>query len=107
MPFSRCRSPLATSILTASLLLGGLVSLPMQAAHAAAVQPGQAQKQLAKLATAFHEARCKFDPLLFATANGDSRYNDQIGMSISPSDASPTSTAPSRRLPSSLTTIFL
>jgi uncharacterized protein (DUF885 family) len=38
-----------------------------------------------RLADRFYVARAKFDPLLYATANGDSRYDDQIGMAISPS----------------------
>lgn len=85
MPLSRCRGSLRTSVLITSLLLAGVATLPAQAKPAtAAVQAGQAQKQLAKIAAAFHTARCKFDPLLFATANGDSRYNDQLGMAISP-----------------------
>jgi len=85
MPLSRCRASLRTSVLITSLLLAGVATLPAQAKPAtAAVQASQAQKQLAKLAAAFHTARCKFDPLLFATANGDSRYNDQLGMAISP-----------------------
>jgi uncharacterized protein (DUF885 family) len=87
MPLFRCRGSLRTSILITSLLMAGLCTLPAQAARTAAAtaaQPAQAQKQLAKLAAAFHTARCKFDPLLFATANGDSRYNDQLGLSISP-----------------------
>jgi hypothetical protein len=29
-----------------------------------------------------HKHRC--DPLLYATANGDSRYDDQLGMAIDP-----------------------
>jgi uncharacterized protein (DUF885 family) len=78
-------SRLRTSVLIASLMLAGAVSLPVQAkAPVAAAKAGQAQKQLAKIAAAFHTARCKFDPLLFATANGDSRYDDQIGLAISP-----------------------
>ena len=85
MPYTRCRAALRTSALITSLLFIGVGAPPAQAAPAAAVQAAQAQKQLAKLAAAFHTARCKFDPLLFATANGDSRYNDQIGLSISPS----------------------
>jgi uncharacterized protein (DUF885 family) len=84
MSMSRCRATLQTSVLITSLLLAGVVTLPVQAAPAKAVQAGQAQKQLAKLAAAFHTARCKFDPLLFATANGDSRYDDQLGLAISP-----------------------
>ena len=84
MPHTRCRATLRTSALIATLLVAGVGMLPAQSAHAATAQASQAQKQLAKLAAAFHTARCKFDPLLFATANGDSRYNDQIGLAISP-----------------------
>ena len=84
MPLSRCRAPLRTSVLITSLLLAGVATLPAQARPATAAQASQAQKQLAKIAAAFHTARCTFDPLLFATANGDSRYNDQLGMAISP-----------------------
>ncbi|NYE63516.1 uncharacterized protein (DUF885 family) [Duganella sp. 1224] len=78
-------SRLRTSVLIASLMLAGAHTLPVQAkAPVAAAKAGQAQKQLAKIAAAFHTARCKFDPLLFATANGDSRYDDQLGLAISP-----------------------
>ena len=84
MPMSRCRTVLRTSVMITSLLLAGVATLPAQAAQSSAVQASQAQKQLAKIAAAFHTARCKFDPLLFATANGDSRYNDQLGLAISP-----------------------
>ena len=84
MPHTRCRATLRTSALIATLLVAGVGMLPAQSAQAATAQASQAQKQLAKLAAAFHTARCKFDPLLFATANGDSRYNDQIGLAISP-----------------------
>jgi uncharacterized protein (DUF885 family) len=84
MSMSRCRATLRTSVMITSLLLAGAAALPVQAAPASAVQASQAQRQLAKIAAAFHTARCKFDPLLFATANGDSRYNDQLGLAISP-----------------------
>ena len=36
------------------------------------------------LADEFYVARAEFDPLNYATANGDSRYDDKIGLSISP-----------------------
>lgn len=75
---------LRTSVLVASLMLAGAYTLPAQAAPVTAAKTSAAQKQLARLAAAFHAARCKFDPLLFATANGDSRYNDQLGLAISP-----------------------
>ena len=80
MPHTRCRASLRTSVLITTLLFAGAGMLPAQAAQTAAAQASQAQKQLAKLAAAFHTARCKFDPLLFATANGDSRYNDQLSL---------------------------
>ncbi len=83
MPSARPLAALTTSALIAALLMG---APPVTAAAkpAATQQAGQAQKQLAKLAAAFHTARCKFDPLLFATANGDGRYDDQLGLAISP-----------------------
>ena len=86
MPTARPLAALTTSTLIAGLLLGASLAPPALAAAKPAhvQQAGQAQKQLAKLAAAFHTARCKFDPLLFATANGDGRYDDQIGLSISP-----------------------
>jgi uncharacterized protein (DUF885 family) len=88
MPLPRPLRPLAalkTTTLIAGLLMGAAQMPPALAAvKAPQVQAGQAQKQLAKLAAAFHVARCRFDPLLFATANGDSRYDDQIGLAIAP-----------------------
>ncbi|MRW93735.1 DUF885 family protein [Duganella sp. FT80W] len=77
-------SRLRTSVLVASLMLAGVSSLPAQATVPVAAKASQAQKHLAKLAAAFHVARCKFEPLLYATANGDSRYDDQLGLAISP-----------------------
>jgi len=85
MPHTRCRASLRTSVLITTLLFTGVGMLPAEAAQTTTAKASQAQQQLAKLAAAFHTARCKFDPLLFATANGDSRYNDQIGLAISPS----------------------
>ena len=75
----------ATTVLAASLLASPFTFSPAQAAPATQQQTSPAQRQLALLAKDFHVARARFDPLLFATANGDSRYNDQIGMAISPS----------------------
>ena len=40
--------------------------------------------QIASLAEEFYLTRAQFDPLNFATANGDSRFDDQIGLSIAP-----------------------
>ena len=76
---------LSTAVLTASLLASPFAFTPALAAPATQQQATQASRQLAQLASDFHVSRAKFDPLLFATANGDPRYNDQIGMAISPS----------------------
>ena len=43
-----------------------------------------AAKQVSALADEFYIARAQFDPMNYATANGDSRFDDQIGMSIAP-----------------------
>lgn len=48
------------------------------------VQAVQIKKQVDQLADAFYEARAKFEPMMMATANGDSRFDDQIGLSIAP-----------------------
>lgn len=76
---------LRTAALVGSLFAGAVLT-PL--AFAAETMPVPAQRdasvQLARLAEAFQVARCKFDPLLFGTANGDSRYDDQIGLAISP-----------------------
>ncbi len=87
-PVRRSRSAL-TAALLATAILGSGVSLPASAARntghsKAQTQASNAAQQLARIAAEFHRARCRFDPLLFATANGDSRYDDQIGLSISP-----------------------
>jgi uncharacterized protein (DUF885 family) len=50
-------------------------------AHAAT---GSAAAEVSALADEFYLARAQFDPLNYATANGDSRFDDQIGMSIAP-----------------------
>ena len=77
-------SPLRATALAASLLAGTAPLAPAVAAPVSQQAPQQAKQQLGRLADAFHVARSTFDPLLFATANGDSRYDDQIGMSIAP-----------------------
>jgi uncharacterized protein (DUF885 family) len=40
--------------------------------------------QVSLLADEFYKARAEFDPLNYATANGDPRYDDKIGLAISP-----------------------
>jgi uncharacterized protein (DUF885 family) len=75
---------LRASALVTALLAGAAFTSPALAAAQTAAAPKQAAQQLNRLADAFYVARAKFDPLLFATANGDSRYDGQIGMAISP-----------------------
>ncbi len=86
------RASLLTHTQLASLLVAATCAFPFAAASQAPPASGQheqhhnqqSNKALSKLADAFQLARCKFDPLLFATANGDSRYDDQIGLAIAP-----------------------
>ncbi len=79
------RTSLRATALAACLLAGLAQAAPAVPAQAAAAStPAPAKRQLDQLAAAFHNARASFDPLLFATANGDSRYNDKLGLSISP-----------------------
>ncbi len=80
---SRLLWPLRATALAAGLLAA---TLPAASALAAPAQhaASPAKRQLDQLADQFHRARAQFDPLLFATANGDSRYDDQIGMAIAP-----------------------
>ncbi|ATQ75874.1 DUF885 domain-containing protein [Massilia violaceinigra] len=77
------RPLLGTTALLAVLMspLAPATAAP-SATTAAATAPARATKQLHKLADAFYQARARFDPLLI-TANGDSRYNGQLGLSIS------------------------
>ncbi|TFW32225.1 DUF885 domain-containing protein [Massilia horti] len=81
---SRIHASLRASAMAAALLTGVVSSPAVLAAPQPAAASKQAAKQLDRLAQAFYDARAKFDPLLYATANGDSRYNDQIGMAIAP-----------------------
>ena len=85
MSRSALRSTLRATALAAALLAGAVIAAPAApAAPSVATTPVAQKKQLDKLAAAFHHARASFDPLLFATANGDPRYNDQLGLKISP-----------------------
>ena len=80
-----CRTALRATALAACLLAGTALAAPTAPGQAvAASTPAPVKRQLEQLAAAFHHARASFDPLLFATANGDSRYNDQLGLAIAP-----------------------
>ena len=79
------RFTLRATVFAAALLAGAALAAPIApSAHLVASTPVAQKKQLAQLAAAFHHARASFDPMLFATANGDPRYNAQLGMNISP-----------------------
>lgn len=79
MRSSRSRLVLTGCALAASLLFGA--AAPAFAATKPAVV-AQAAK-LDQLAAAFYAARAAFEPLMI-TANGDSRYDDQLGLGIAP-----------------------
>jgi len=74
------------SSLAAALLSSSAILAPISmAADVVQVQEViKSKKQLEQLADAFYTARVKFDPLQFATINGDGRFNDQLGMNIAP-----------------------
>jgi uncharacterized protein (DUF885 family) len=73
-----------------AIILAGLAPALAGAAQARAapavpaVSALPAAPEITKLADEFYIARARFDPLNYATANGDSRFDDQIGLSISP-----------------------
>jgi uncharacterized protein (DUF885 family) len=85
MPNAVIRTTLAVAtVLAAASFAGAVHAAPPAIAQASvATTPAPAKKQLEKLAAAFYDERSRFDPM-YATANGDGRYNDQIGMMISP-----------------------
>jgi uncharacterized protein (DUF885 family) len=68
-------------ILRDTLFMAGFAIGAACSAQAASVSPAG---QVATLADEFYVARAEFDPLNYATANGDSRYDDKLGLSISP-----------------------
>jgi uncharacterized protein (DUF885 family) len=66
------------AVTLAALFAAALPGIPAQAATPAA------ERRIDQLAARFYDLRARFDPLLYATANGDSRYDDQLGMAIAP-----------------------
>lgn len=69
----------------AALLLAGAPILSAQAATVPATPSASAsERQVDSIAARFYDTRARFDPMLYATANGDSRYDDQLGMAIAP-----------------------
>lgn len=80
---SRTFPLLRATALAAALMTGALCAAPVFAAGASGSST-QATRQVDRISDTFYAARAKFEPLLYATANGDSRYDDQLGMAISP-----------------------
>ncbi len=84
----------ATGISRATCLLAVIASCLACTAHAATAPAANqaaavagaanAAAAVAAIADEFYGARAQFDPLNYATANGDSRYDDQLGMAIEP-----------------------
>jgi uncharacterized protein (DUF885 family) len=75
---------LNAAILAALLSAGAPILSAHAAATTASASASSAERQVDRVAARFYDARARFDPLLYATANGDSRYDDQIGMAIAP-----------------------
>jgi uncharacterized protein (DUF885 family) len=86
------RRSLTVTVAAASILLSSLAALPAVAKPASADIAKPASANMAKpasakldaLAHAFYVARASFDPLYLATANGDGRYDDKLGITINP-----------------------
>ncbi len=74
----------ATGISRATCLLAVIASCLACTAHAATAPAANQAAAVAAIADEFYGARAQFDPLNYATANGDSRYDDQLGMAIEP-----------------------
>ncbi|PQO92438.1 DUF885 domain-containing protein [Massilia phosphatilytica] len=75
---------LNAAILAALLSAGAPILSAHAATTTASASASSAERQVDRVAARFYDARARFDPLLYATANGDSRYDDQIGMAIDP-----------------------
>jgi uncharacterized protein (DUF885 family) len=76
---------LAAALLVSAVPVHALAAASTSTSTTAASSSAAAlERKVDHLAARFYEERAKFDPLLYATANGDSRYDDQIGMAIAP-----------------------
>jgi uncharacterized protein (DUF885 family) len=74
---------IACAAMLACAPAGALEAQPAAAVKASAAKAGAESKQLNKLADEYYDAVARFDPVS-ASESGDSRFNDQIGMSIAP-----------------------
>ena len=78
---------LAVAAAMAAASLPAAAAAPQAGAQAGPLAGAGAQaaeQQVDRIAARFYDLRARFDPLLYATANGDSRYDDQLGMAIAP-----------------------
>jgi len=89
-PFRPTRAVLAAAVALAlstpfSATLSYAAAQPATAAVAAvpATSDATAQRALLKLADEYYDANARFEPIN-ASENGDSRFDDQLGMSIAP-----------------------
>ena len=80
----RHKKLLILSLLIASLTFHTYGNIALAKEQKIQKNESRAKKQLDQLAEAFYAARAIYDPLLIATINGDGRYDDQLGLSISP-----------------------
>jgi hypothetical protein len=71
------------SLARATFILAVIASFFACTAHVEAAT-AVAAPALPAIADEFYGVRARFDPLNYATANGDSRYDDQLGMTIDP-----------------------
>jgi uncharacterized protein (DUF885 family) len=74
---------IACAAMLACAPAGALEAQPAAAVKTPAAKAGAESKQLNKLADEYYDAVARFDPVS-ASESGDSRFNDQIGMSIAP-----------------------
>jgi uncharacterized protein (DUF885 family) len=74
----------AVSLAAAILAAGAPITLVHAAAAPASAGEQAAERKVDSIAARFYDTRARFDPMLYATANGDSRYDDQLGMAIDP-----------------------
>jgi uncharacterized protein (DUF885 family) len=74
---------IACAAMLACAPAGALEAKPAAAVKTSAAKAGAESKQLNKLADEYYDAVARFDPVS-ASESGDSRFNDQIGMSIAP-----------------------
>jgi uncharacterized protein (DUF885 family) len=77
-------APLAAALLVSAVTVLPVHALAAAPASASAAGSAALERKVDQIAARFYDVRARFDPLLYATANGDSRYDSQLGMAIAP-----------------------